>query len=181
MIWVQNIVITLIAAPFFFLIKDEPEFPPSLVALKEPAEKKLLPTLKKISKNLNFMLILVIFALMEGTFFCFGVCVDEILAPYGFSPSEVAIVGGVTIVCGVVSSTIAGVMIQKYHKYKLMLLISTFGTAVSLWCTGLTLYSEIHWLILLNIYSMGVFLVPIIPICMNFANELTFPEEATSV
>ena len=64
MIWVQNIIISAIAIPFFFMIKDAPDKPPSLVALKEPENKNLMLTFKKVSKNRNYMLLLVIFELL---------------------------------------------------------------------------------------------------------------------
>ena len=76
MIWVQNIIVTAIAVPFFFMIKDAPDKPPSIVAMKEPEDKSLMPTLHKVKKNRNFILLLFIFAFMEGVFFCFGVTVD---------------------------------------------------------------------------------------------------------
>jgi len=111
MIWVQNFIITAISVPFFFMIKDAPDVPPSLVSMKEPDNKSIMPTLHKVKSNRNFLFLLVIFAFMEGTFFCFGVTVDEILSPYDFTSSEVAMVGGLSILFGVVSSTIAGIVI----------------------------------------------------------------------
>ena len=32
-----------------------------------------------------------------------------------------------------------------------------------------------------NVWAAGLLIVPVIPICMNMANELTFPLDATSV
>ena len=38
------------------------------------------------------------------------------------------------------------------------------------------LRSEITWLIYINIFVAGSLIVPIIPISLNFASELTFPQ-----
>ena len=137
--------------------------------------------MKRVFKNRNFVIVFLVFALMEGVFFCFGVTIDEILSPYSFTSSETAMVGAITISIGVVSSTIVGAILSRFGCYKLCMLVSTIGTCVSLICTSFTFPTEKHWLILTNVYVMGFFLIPIIPISMNFANEVTFPEEATSV
>ena len=75
MIWVQNGIITAIAVPFFFMIQDAPKLPPSLVAMKEPEDKSIMPTFKKLKDNRNFMLLLLVFAMMESCFFCFSACI----------------------------------------------------------------------------------------------------------
>lgn len=134
-----------------------------------------------MAKNKDFVLVFFVFALMEGVFFCFGVTIDEVLDPYSFTSSQVAMIGAITISVGVASSTLAGMILGRYHCYKIMMLISTSGTTICLLCTAFTFPTDLHWLIVLNVYMLGVFMIPIIPICMNFANELTFPEEATSV
>jgi|LauGreDrversion4_2_1035121.scaffolds.fasta_scaffold74169_2 MFS family permease len=82
---------------------------------------------------------------------------------------------------GVFGSMIAGVLLQKFKRYKLMLIFCSAMTTLGMWIGCLTIPTEDKWLITANFWFAGLFIVPIIPISMNFADELCFPLEATAI
>jgi MFS family permease len=121
------------------------------------------------------------FAMLDGTFVGFGSCLSSIFTPLGFTSSEISGLGAVTIIFGVMGSFVTGYLLQKYHRYKLMLICSGGLTSFFLLLAIFTFPSDNLWLITSNVWTAGIFMVPCIPICMNFADELCFPLEATAV
>jgi MFS family permease len=74
-----------------------------------------------------------------------------------------------------------GFILKKTKKNRLLLRICCVGTLLALALTFYTLQQPFMWLIYLNIFLIGFLMVPIIPIGINFASELTFPQEPTVV
>jgi MFS family permease len=68
-----------------------------------------------------------------------------------------------------------GFILKKTKKNRLLLRICCVGTLLALALTFYTLQQPLMWLIYLNIFLIGFLMVPIIPIGINFASELTFP------
>lgn len=170
-----------ITVPFALAIRDKPEYAPSMVSLKDPEEPSMLINIVKVAKNCNFILLNIVFSLINGTFLSFGAVLSELFSPLGFTPSEISLIGAVTIIMGVFGSFATGWILQKTHKYKMMLIITTCGTAVGLLATAVTFPLDNKIAVACNVWAAGIFIVPSIPVCMNFASELTFPLEATSV
>lgn len=113
---------------------------------------------------------------MYGTFISFGACLSTIFTPLGFSTAQCSVLGAGTVVFGVLSSFSAGFILKKTKKNRLLLRICCFGTSIMLIIGIFVLETGIDWLIFVNIFTAGVFIVPIIPIGLNFASELTFPQ-----
>ena len=89
---------------------------------------------------------------------------------------------GCCVLVGLVSSFTTGAIIQRTKKFRLMMRISCFGCAfiafLAIWTFKVATDSA---LICVNIISIGIVMVPIIPISINFSSELTFPIEPTVV
>lgn len=115
------------------------------------------------------------FGLLDGTFIGFGSVLSVIFIPEGFTSSEISGLGGVTIICGVVGSLIAGILLQKYHKYKFMLIGSGGFTTLLMFIGMIAFKFGDKWSITIIFWLAGFCIVPAIPICMNFADELCFP------
>jgi biotin transporter BioY len=79
------------------------------------------------------------------------------------------------VVCGVAASFCAGFILKKTKKNRLLLRICCFGSSTMLIIGVFVLQLEINWLIYVNIFTAGMLIVPIVPIGLNFASELTFP------
>jgi len=96
-------------------------------------------------------------------------------SPVGFSTTDISLLGCCVIVMGVCTSMFAGVMLNKYHKYLLMV---KFSAAATFLCIGLALLTfqtkSVFW-ISINTIIGASFLVPAIPVCIDFTAELTYP------
>lgn len=83
------------------------------------------------------------------------------------------------ITVGVITSTVAGILLNKYHKYILMVRVSAISS-FALTLVGLfTFLTKNVPLIALNMVLAAGLLVPVIPIGIDFSAELTFPIEET--
>jgi hypothetical protein len=80
---------------------------------------------------------------------------------------------------GVVASMVAGIVLNKYHKYLLMVRLAAFGTAIILGLALFTYGTKNVDLISVNMIAGACCMVPIIPVSIDFSAELTFPQDET--
>lgn len=118
--------------------------------------------------------------LLQGGFLAFGINISVLLTPT-FTQVQVSMLGAMIITIGVVTSMIAGVILNKYQKYLLMVRLSAWGTFILLATCTYTFYTKDRTLIAVNLIVAAVALIPIIPVGIDFAGELTFPYEETVV
>jgi hypothetical protein len=76
---------------------------------------------------------------------------------------------------------ITGVILNKYHKYVLMVRISAIGTAVLLSVSIYAVHLQDGLFMAVILICAAVALIPIIPVGIDFASELTFPYNETVV
>ena len=89
--------------------------------------------------------------------------------------------GSLTTICGLITAITSGILVKKYHLHRWMLRISCFGTASCLFFSFISFPTRNFPLILVNTILLGIFLLPIIPIGLNFSQELTFPIEPSVI
>jgi hypothetical protein len=130
-------------------------------------------------KNRNYVYLSVAYALMIGMNTAFGISIDPIFGPLGFTNFDIAVLGVCVVTAGVCASMLSGFLLKAYQKYLLMTRISCFGCAVLLFVAIGTFQTTDVKLISLNMILAAIFLIPIIPIGINFANELTYPLDET--
>jgi len=70
-----------------------------------------------------------------------------------------------------------GVLLDKYHKYKLSLLIIQGSSVVAICGFTLVLSLEINFLIVILAFLLGMLMIPIWPVGMEYTAEITFPVE----
>lgn len=76
---------------------------------------------------------------------------------------------------------IAGFILNKYHKYLWMIRCSAWGSFL-LVSAGLGTFQTQNVLIVwINMTLAAACLIPVIPVSIDFAGELTFPQEPTVV
>ena len=164
--------------PLFFIIREKPKDPPSLVSMQERKETNFVKSLSDALKLKNYILLLIAFGLVDGSFIAFGSVLGPLFAGI-FSPSYTSIICGATTVVGLMMSFGSGILIQRKQKFRAMMRFSCIGTAV----VGLSLTylftTNRTDLIAANVIMIGVVIVPIIPVGINFSGELTFPIEPT--
>ena len=180
MLWVQNIWITLICVPYYIMIREKPEFPPSVVSLAQPKQANFCENIKVALKLPNYIKLIIVFMLLQGGFLSFGINISVLLTPT-FTQVEVSMIGALVILVGVITSMIVGVLLNKYQKYLLMTRLSAWGTFVLLSVCIYTFYTQDRILIAVNLVVTAIALIPIIPVSIDFSAELAFPYEETVV
>lgn len=76
--------------------------------------------------------------LMQGSFLAFGTNINQLFTPVGFLEVDISILGCGVILMGVVASMVAGIILNKYHKYLYMIRSAAFGTSILLGLALLT-------------------------------------------
>jgi MFS-type transporter involved in bile tolerance (Atg22 family) len=82
----QNIWASLVAIPFFLLVRDKPEIAPSSVAAQKKSRARLIPSFRKALRDKNYVYLLIIFALIDGEFISFS-SVMSLLFDYYNTPT----------------------------------------------------------------------------------------------
>ena len=97
------------------------------------------------------------------------------MAPYNYTVSQTSIAGAIFVISGLVGSMLVGWILDKTNKYLLIYKILCFGTLASAVPFTWTLPSgEMGWLVP-NIFLLGFFLLPTIPVGYGFSVEISFP------
>jgi len=126
-------------------------------------------------KNRQFVLLMIIFACLDGVFIGIGVVLDPFFEALGFSTTEISALGGIFVICGVISSLSVGFLLDKTMKYKLTLRVVCFGSAVLFGVGYASFATKNIYVVGANIILDGAVLVPFLPVCISYAAEVTFP------
>lgn len=156
-----------------------PKLPPSLVALEKPKEAPFCENIKEALKLPEYLKLIGVFTLMQGSFLAFGTNINQLFTPVGFSDIDISILGAGVILMGVVASMVAGVVLNKYHKYLLMTRVACFGTFTLLTLALFSYTTKNVTLITVNMIVGAMCMVPVIPVSIDFSAELTFPQDET--
>jgi MFS transporter, FLVCR family, feline leukemia virus subgroup C receptor-related protein len=131
------------------------------------------------------VLLCAVFALMDGIFVSFAAILSLLFTYYNvpgetptYSTATISIYGGLTTIFGVTSSILVAVLLQNLQKFLTPLRIVCCFSCVIFIIAIFTIPSLDTVLVGFNLIFLGIFLVPIIPISMVFASELTFPIDA---
>jgi len=125
--------------------------------------------------NKSYLLLCGAYTLLYGVYTSLGAVVAAITEPYGFKSVDNAIFGGIFIFSGVAGSFILGIALDKTSKYKMMIMGTSFGAILFIGLAFFTLPSMSTTLFAINLVFVGFCVIPIIPIGLSFAVELTFP------
>jgi hypothetical protein len=85
------------------------------------------------------------------------------------------------VVAGVVACILVGCLLDRYSKFLLSLRLVCFGActtalvAAFVFPLGSILFTTI------NMIAAGISIVPVIPVCISFASEVTFPMQAAMI
>ncbi|EGR34572.1 major facilitator superfamily protein, putative [Ichthyophthirius multifiliis] len=172
MFW-EAIIISAGCAPIFILFKNKPKTPPSHSANTEKMSfKQSIPV---VFANKDYIILLIAFGCVLGNFSAISTLMNYYLIPYNLNNQQISFCGATFIVSGLIGSTIFSIIIEKTGKYKKILIFSSFFAMLSQGLQiGMILTYNI-WYILLGIFFFGFFAIPLIPLSMDFACELTFP------
>ena len=168
--------------PTFFITKDKPEIPPSP---SQEEAKTIVPgfieSLKLLFTNKRFVFLLISYSLIVGYYDIMSTIINSLLDLYTITGTQSSVIYVVACIVGMVASLIISWVLDKYKKFKLiMILLSITGSIFH------ALFSFLLELIEskgLNGYAIGIVLYSLINISiisfytigMNYACEIIYP------
>ena len=167
--------------PTFFLTKDKPEIPtsPSQSNIrKSPGFKE---SLKMLISNKRFIYLFISYLLVVGYFDIMSTIINSLLDLYSITGTQSSVIYAVSTVIGTVASLIISWILDKFKKFKLiMIILAVSGTIFQ---ALFTLLLELAEKKDLNAYAIGIIIYSLINISiisfysigMNYACEITYP------
>ncbi|GET87702.1 hypothetical protein, unknown function [Leishmania tarentolae] len=158
---------------------DRPKHRPSLTST-EHYRLPLLKFLKAQFQDLNFVLLTVSFGLNTGFFTAIAGILTQLLEPFGVSETTSSILAFCGIVSGAANCALMGTFVDRtqYYKYTAVTL-TTFSTALLLVVIILIKVSSNISVVVISLYIvvplLGFLVLPIVPVVMELAVELTYP------
>ena len=130
-----------------------------------------------IIRNRNYLLLVIVYAMVFGVYSCLGAIINNLASAYGFTSVDASIFGAAFIISGLIGSFIISSFLDKYKAYIKALRIVCFGSFFFGFLQRITfgLGPEFFPLVVINIGCVGMFIIPIIPVCYAFSVELTYP------
>ena len=168
--------------PTFFITKNKPEIPPS-PSQEEIKEKEpgFCESLKLLFTNFRFICLFVSYFLVVGYFDIMSTIINSLLDLYSITSKQSSVIYAVASIAGIIASLIISWLLDKYKKFKLiMIILSVLGAIFQ----GLfTLLLELIDKKNLNAYAIGLTMYSLINMCiisfytigMNYACEITYP------
>ncbi|HEY3310255.1 MAG TPA: MFS transporter [Anaerolineales bacterium] len=161
---------------FILFARENPPTPPCPPG--QEVRSLMLDGLKHALKVKDFWLFLAIFFIAMGIFNGVTTWVEDIIRPRGFSPVDAGTVGALMLAGGVIGAVLIPPFSDRQRKRRVYLLV---GFLLALPCLlGLT-YATTAWLLFSSSFLLGICLVGISPIGIQYAAEITRPTpEGTS-
>ena len=173
---VEAFISTLCGGLFIALMKNKPKHPPSI-----SQEVKSLPFrqgLRRLKSEKNFILLCISLACVVGYLNIVATIFNAYMAMYKITDNQASYISAIANILGIINAVLIGAIIDKYKKYKLLIIICNI---ISLSCYVITtvLIETIKTKYLYLIAGFGytliiMFAVPIYTSGMDFVCELTF-------
>ncbi len=164
------------AAAFLALARERPATPPCPPGMVERA--LMLDGLRHALTVRPFLVYLAVVFVGMGVFNGVTTWVEQIVHPRGFSEADAGLIGGLLLLGGLLGAVLLSALSDRQGR-RVRYLVLCLALAVP-GVLGVALLSA-TWLLFLAAFALGFFLVPALPIGMQFAAEVTYPTpEGTS-
>ena len=149
---------------FQITFKAKPDIPPSAVALVPPQQLDLISSFCQLFSNKDTFLLILSFCLFMGTVFAIGNIISLIIAPFGHSAFEVAILGLCVLFTGITGAITSGILLDCTAAYKKLILACMVLTAGTLTAVGRNVYyGGEFWSLMAGMAFLGLFMFAVMP------------------
>ena len=174
--YLGGIYLTAMRAFTLIFFREKPKYYPSLAARSmTKTEYGLKRDLKKLVSNKNFWFLSITVATQFSCYNCFSSVVNSVLFAYEYSTLDTSIVAASFVFAGVIGSFLFSYILDKYQIYIKTLRFICFGALLSCLCIAYTLPMKSTAILSANLFMLGLFNLPVIPIGFSFCVELTYP------
>jgi FLVCR family feline leukemia virus subgroup C receptor-related protein len=113
-----------------FLFKEKPPTPPSHAAEQRVEKPDFLMSIKKLFKNRDIIILMVVFAQVHGSFNALGTILGQLATGCGYTVNEAGLFGGLFIGGGIFGSVVFGIWVEKTRSYKKAMIIISFLSTI---------------------------------------------------
>ena len=172
---------TLLFILVIIIFKEKPKYPPSraqslIYALASP-DASYLRTIAQLSKNLNFVLLVITYGLIAGAFYALFTLLNHmVILHYPGEEVKAGRIGLTIITAGMLGVVISDIWLDRSKTYKETVLVIYIMTLVGMVVYTMTLNLGHLWLVFVTAGTMGFFMTGYLPLGFEFAVELTYPE-----
>ena len=169
----------------FCFYKNKPPLPPSRSSSLTSNhsnfdEYRLFDVLKLLFNDKHYVNLLFCYGNIVGSFYAISTILDQILSSVGYEESTTSILGMIFVFLGIPGALLSGYIADRTRAYKLLLILCCFISFLSMSAYAMV-FNQLDPILLYICGSfMGFFMTALLPICMDFSVEITFPlPEAT--
>ena len=164
------------AAAFLGLARERPVTPPCPPGMEERA--LMLAGLKHAFRVKPFLVYLGVVFVGMGVYNGVTTWVEQIVHPRGFSATDAGLIGALMLGGGLIGAVAVSALSDRQQKRVRFLVLGLVLAVPGL--LGVAFFST-PWLLYAAAFLLGFFLVPVMPIGMQYAAEVTYPTpEGTS-
>ena len=177
--WIMVTQATLAGGVFILValfFKSRPPTPPSASAVSTFRGFQLIQSIRLLSRNLHFMLLLLGFGMIVGVFYCLSTLLGALMDDLHYSETHIGVMGTVLVLAGMLGAIFCGYIADKFdRKHKHILLLFMCGAFFSMsWYTFSA--TQDNYVSLLGAFAcLGFFLTALMPVSMDLAVEVAYP------
>lgn len=182
---VEASITTIFGLSFIFLMKEKPKNPPSnsqrsryKINGDNDEKKSSWDEVKKLFKNNNFIYLFVSLSCVVGYVNILATIFNSYMALYKISDTHASYISGIANFFGIFTAIIISVLIDRFKKYKTILLICNLLAIVFIIITTIVLESVKSKNLYLTIGTLFTlvfgFAIPIYSSGMDFVCEITY-------
>ncbi|XP_044292820.1 feline leukemia virus subgroup C receptor-related protein 2 isoform X1 [Varanus komodoensis] len=179
-----------VATVLFILVglvfREKPPYPPSraqaLIHSAAPEEYSYLQSIRRLFRNVNFVLLIVTYGLNTGCFYALSTLLNRmVIAHYPGEELNAGRIGVTIVVSGMVGALICGIWLDRTKTYKQTTILVYIMALGGMLAYTFTLDLGHIWVVFVTAGFLGFFMTGYLPLGFEFAAELTYPEsEGTS-
>ncbi|KAH8857569.1 putative MFS-type transporter C09D4.1 [Schistosoma japonicum] len=138
--------------------------------------EKIWSSLKRLFKNIPFVLLFLSYGIITGVYYAVSTLLNNILLGYFTDSSLFGWAGFTMVVAGIFGSVLAGIILDKTKKFKLVTCIIYIASLIWMGIFTGTLYLYSMTLVFISMACLGFFMTGYLSIGFELAAELAYPE-----
>jgi MFS family permease len=174
-IWIQCAIVTIAVINLFIHTVDKPLTPPSVSASQPEPVFDFKTEYRALITNKNYLLLVVSFGATYANSGALAAIISALTRPYGYRIRDNAIFGSAYILSGIPGAVIGGLLTDRYRRFKFSITVVCVLVSLLTMMTFITLPTGSVALLAFNLGLIGFAGVPITPLSLAFAVELTYP------